>query len=110
MIERLNKTLGGQTMTNKKTFKFQISTLVVIALIAMLSVACKNKATAPANFSAEAVTEEVIEPDGNQGIEQFEGKVYKSYGHAYKLNPNHVFSFSTEVYNFAFLSGNSLIG
>ena len=76
----------------------------------MLSVACKNKATAPANFSAEAVTEEVIEPDGNQGIEQFEGKVYKSYGHAYKLNPNHVFSFSTEVYNFAFLSGNSLIG
>ena len=47
-------------MTNKKTFKFQISTLVVIALIAMLSVACKNKSTAPANLSAEAGTEEVI--------------------------------------------------
>ena len=47
-------------MTNKKTFKFQLSTFVVIALIAMLSVACKNKATAPANLSAEAGTEEVI--------------------------------------------------
>ena len=47
-------------MTNKKTFKFQLSTLVVIALIAMLSVACKNKVTASANLSAEAGTEEVI--------------------------------------------------
>ena len=60
LIERLNKHLGGQIMTNKKTFKFQLSTFVVIALIAMLSVACKNKATAPANLSAEAGTEEVI--------------------------------------------------
>ena len=47
-------------MTNKKTFKFQLSTLVVIALIAMLSVACKNKVTASANLSAESETEEVI--------------------------------------------------
>ena len=47
-------------MTNKKTFKFQLSTLVVIVLIAMLSVACKNKVTASANLSAEAGTEEVI--------------------------------------------------
>ena len=47
-------------MTNKKTFKFQFSTLVIIALIAMLSVACKNKVTASANLSAEAGTEEVI--------------------------------------------------
>ena len=47
-------------MTNKKTFKFQLSTLVIIALIAMLSVACKNKVTASANLSAEAGTEEVI--------------------------------------------------
>ena len=47
-------------MTNKKTFKFQFSTLVIIALIAMLSVACKNKVTASANLSAEAGTEEII--------------------------------------------------
>ena len=47
-------------MTNKKTFKFQFSTLVIIVLIAMLSVACKNKVTASANLSAEAGTEEVI--------------------------------------------------
>ena len=47
-------------MTNKKTFKFQISTLVVIALIAMLSVACKNKVTASADLSVGAGTEEVI--------------------------------------------------
>ena len=47
-------------MTNKKTFKFQLSTLVIIALIAMLSVACKNKVTASVNLSAEAGTEEVI--------------------------------------------------
>ena len=47
-------------MTNKKTFNFQLSTLVIIALIAMLSVACKNKVTASVNLSAEAGTEEVI--------------------------------------------------
>ena len=47
-------------MTNKKTFKFQLSTLVIIALIAMLSVACKNKVTAAANLSTEARTEEII--------------------------------------------------
>ena len=47
-------------MTNKKTFKFQLSTLVIIALIATLSVACKNKVTAPANLSTEAGTEEII--------------------------------------------------
>ena len=47
-------------MTNKKTFKFQLSTLVIIALIAMLSVACKNKVTAAANLSTEAGTEEII--------------------------------------------------
>ena len=50
-------------MTNKKTFKFQISTLVIIALIAMLSVACKNKVTAAANLSTEAGTEEVVGGD-----------------------------------------------
>ena len=50
-------------MTNKKTFKFQLSTLVVIALIAMLSVACKNKVTAAANLSTEAGTEEVVGGD-----------------------------------------------
>ena len=50
-------------MTNKKTFKFQLSTLVIIALIAMLSVACKNKVTAAANLSTEAVTEEVVGGD-----------------------------------------------
>ena len=52
-------------MTNKKTFKFQLSTLVIIALIAMLSVACKNKVTSSANLSAEAGTEEVIGGAGN---------------------------------------------
>lgn len=50
-------------MTNKKTFKFQLSTLVIIALIAMLSVACKNKVTAAANLSTEAGTEEVVVGD-----------------------------------------------
>ena len=50
-------------MTNKKTFKFQLSTLVVIALIAMLSVACKNNVTAAANLSTEAGTEEVVGGD-----------------------------------------------
>ena len=50
-------------MTNKKTFKFQLSTLVVIALIAMLSVACKNKVTAASNLSTEAGTEEVVGGD-----------------------------------------------
>ena len=50
-------------MTNKKTFKFQLSTLVVIALIAMLSVACKNKVTAAANLSTEAGTEEIVGGD-----------------------------------------------
>lgn len=50
-------------MTNKKTFKFQLSTLVIIALIAMLSVACKNKVTAAANLSTEAGTEEVVGGD-----------------------------------------------
>ena len=50
-------------MTNKKTFKLQLSTLVVIALIAMLSVACKNKVTAAANLSTEAGTEEVVGGD-----------------------------------------------
>ena len=50
-------------MTNKKTFKFQLSTLVIIALIAMLSVACKNKVTAAANLSTEAGTEEIIGGD-----------------------------------------------
>ena len=59
-IERLNKHSGGHIMTNKRTFKFQLSTLVIIALIAMLSVACKNKVTASANLSTEAGTEEVI--------------------------------------------------
>lgn len=48
-------------------------------------------------YSLIGKSEEIIEPDGNKGIEQFEGKVYKSYGHVYKLNPNHVFSFSAEV-------------
>ena len=50
-------------MTNKKTFKFQLSTLVVIALIAMLSVACKNKVTAASNLSTEAGTEEIVGGD-----------------------------------------------
>ena len=50
-------------MTNKKTFKFQLSTLVIIALIAMLSVACKNKVTAAANLSTEEGTEEVVGGD-----------------------------------------------
>ena len=50
-------------MTNKKTFKFQLSALVIIALIAMLSVACKNKVTAAANLSTEAGTEEVVGGD-----------------------------------------------
>ena len=50
-------------MTNKKTFKFQLSTLVIIALIAMLSVACKNKVTAAANLSTEAGTEEIVGGD-----------------------------------------------
>ena len=78
-------------MTNKRIF--QLSTLVIIVLIAILSISCKKKATSP-SYSAEI---EIIEPDVNRGIEQFEGKVYKSYGHVYKLNPNHVFSFSAEV-------------
>ena len=50
-------------MTNKKTFKFQLSTLVIIALIAMLSVACKNKVTAATNLSTEAGTEEIVGGD-----------------------------------------------
>ena len=62
-------------MTNKKTFKFQFSTLVIIALIAMLSVACKNKVTASTNLSTEAGTEEVI---GVSGTEEDTGGVEKA--------------------------------
>ncbi len=72
-IERLNKHSGGHIMTNKRTFKFQLSTLVIIALIAMLSVACKNKVTASANLSTEAGTEEVIGGGAGDTAEIVEG-------------------------------------
>ena len=50
-------------MSNKKTLRFKLSTLVVVALIAMLSVACKNKATASViDFSEEAI--EVASEEG----------------------------------------------
>ena len=54
-------------MTNKRTFKFQLSTLVIIALIAMLSVACKNKATVPTvDLSAtEEFKESTVYNSGN---------------------------------------------
>ena len=50
-------------MSNNKTLRFKLSTLVVVALIAMLSVACKNKATASViDFSEEAI--EVASEEG----------------------------------------------
>ena len=69
-------------MTNKKTIKLLA---ILTAFIMIFSIACKNKQTAPtiANTSntiegIEGETETPIEPNQDQGIEQFMGKTFRS--------------------------------
>ena len=52
-------------MTNIIKRKSLLSLMAVVVMIAMMSIACKNKVTASANLSAEAGTEEVIGGAGN---------------------------------------------
>ena len=47
-------------MTNLIKRKDLLSLMVVVIMVAMMSVACKNKVTSSANLSAEAGSEEVI--------------------------------------------------
>ena len=47
-------------MTNLIKRKGLLTLMAVVVMVAMMSVACKNKVTASANLSAEAGTEEVI--------------------------------------------------
>ena len=52
-------------MTNIIKRKGLLSLMAVVVMIAMMSIACKNKVTASANLSTEAGTEEVIGGAGN---------------------------------------------
>ena len=52
-------------MTNIIKRKSLLSLMAVVVMIAMMSIACKNKVTASANLSTEAGTEEVIGGAGN---------------------------------------------
>ena len=78
-------------MTNIIKRKGLLSLIAVVVMIAMMSIACKNKATRPMDFSAEVVSEEqeanpseVLTPDGrldinkNAGSQQYIGKYFES--------------------------------
>ena len=58
-------------MTNKKTIKLSILA-VLMAIVMIFSIACKNKQTASTSLSGEMPIELT------QGIEQFMGKTFKS--------------------------------
>ena len=60
-------------MTNIIKRKGLLSLMAVVVMIAMMSVACKNKVTASANLSTEAGTEEVIGGTGGDKAEIVEG-------------------------------------
>lgn len=82
-------------MTNKRIF--QLSTLVIIVLITILAISCKKKPTQAGLSLSES--EETTQTEVANTIKQFEGKVYKSGNHIYKLNRNHIFYFTAEVKN-----------
>ena len=81
IIRKINK--GGHIMTKAKTFKF--STLLVIALIAILVVGCKKRVTGiDASYSADVgivEPDEVIKPDVDMDINDFAGNSYESGSH-----------------------------
>ena len=59
-------------MTNLIKRKGLLSIMVIVVMAAMMSIACKNKATASTSLSGE------MSIKLNQGIEQFMGKTFKS--------------------------------
>lgn len=85
-------------MTNKRTFKFQFSTLVIIALIAMLTVGCKNKSTA-IDISMDGNNEVYDEAyqESVSDIKNFEGNSYKSGNHSFKKYQGMIYFYTAEV-------------
>ena len=59
-------------MTNLIKRKGLLSIMVIVVMVAMMSIACKNKATASTSLSGEMPIEL------NEGIEQFMGKTFRS--------------------------------
>lgn len=85
-------------MTKAKTFKF--STLLVIALIAILVVGCKKRVTGiDASYSADVgivEPDEVIKPDADMDINDFAGNSYKSGNHHLQTGPHYYYTAKVE--------------
>lgn len=86
-------------MTKAKTFKF--STLLVIALIAILVVGCKKRVTGiDASYSADVgivEPDEVIKPDVDMDINDFAGNSYKSAeNHHLQIGPHYYYTAKVE--------------
>lgn len=96
IIRKINK--GGHIMTKAKTFKF--STLLVIALIAILVVGCKKRVTGiDASYSADVgivEPDEVIKPDVDMDINDFAGNSYKSGSHHLQTGPHYYYTAKVE--------------
>ena len=97
-------------MTNIIKRKGLLFLMAVVVMIAMMSIACKNKATRPMDFSAEVVSEEqeanpseVLTPDGqlainkNAGADQYAGKYFESK--TYINNDGTTFKYTIEIKN-----------
>ena len=97
-------------MTNIIKRKGLLSLMAVVVMIAMMSVACKNKATRPMDFSVEVVSEEqeanpseVLTPDAklsinkDAGAHQYAGKYFESK--TYVNNDGTTFKYTIEIKN-----------
>lgn len=72
---------GGHIMTNKRAFKF--STLLIIALIAILVVGCKKRVTGIEGSYVEDFNVDNVDPlDPYESIDDFAGNLYKSGSHS----------------------------
>lgn len=69
---------GGHIMTNKRAFKF--STLLIIALIAILVVGCKKRVTGIEGSYVESLPGDPLDP--YESIDDFAGNLYKSGSHS----------------------------
>ena len=97
-------------MTNIIKRKGLLSLMAIAVMVAMMSIACKNKATRPMDFSAEVVSEEqeanpseVLTPDAelsinkNAGAHQYADKYFESK--TYVNDDGTTFKYTIEIKN-----------
>ena len=96
-------------MTNLIKRKGLLSLMAIAVMVAMISIACKNKTTRPADFSVEVSEKqeanpvEVLTPDAelsinkNAGAQQYAGKYFESK--TYVNNDGTTFKYTIEIKN-----------